>query len=83
MIHDTQYTQEEYDSDKMIVQGFGHSTYDMAVQNAVMAGVPNLYCMHFNPVHTDKKLHDIEEKWKGIAPPVKVALAREGMEIEV
>jgi len=30
MIHDTQYTREEYESDKMIVQGFGHSTYEMA-----------------------------------------------------
>jgi ribonuclease BN (tRNA processing enzyme) len=62
MLHDTQYTAEEYDSDKMIVQGFGHSTYDMAIENATKAGVPLLYCLHYNPTHTDEKLLSIQNK---------------------
>ncbi len=33
MAHDTMYTytDEEYNSEKMVVQGFGHSTYSMAL----------------------------------------------------
>jgi len=59
MIHDTQYTDEEYDSDKMIVQGFGHSTYTMAVENALKANVKMLVGFHYNPAHTDQKLIEI------------------------
>ena len=81
MIHDTQYTSEEYVSDKMIVQGFGHSTYDMALDNAQQAGVKKLMCLHYNPAHTDQKLDEIAAgiKQNGVV----VAFAREGMEIEV
>lgn len=87
MIHDTQYTEEEYKSDKMIVQGFGHSTYNMAIDNATQAGIKDkLICTHFNPIHNDEflsKIHDdfIEKNLKEIRP--FVSLAKEGMEIEV
>lgn len=97
MIHDTQYTQEEYDSDKMIVQGFGHSTYQMAIDNAHQAKVPVLYCIHFNPTHTDSRLAGIQKyfvegfPYDFISPlskevwgkDLKVILAKEGMEFEV
>ena len=82
MIHDTQYTTEEYQSDKMIVQGFGHSTYHMAVENATLAGVSKLYCMHFNPTNTDDKLEQIQCD-VGRLQGLQVTLAKEGMEIEV
>jgi ribonuclease BN (tRNA processing enzyme) len=59
MIHDTQYTDEEYNSEKMVVQGFGHSTYSMAVDNAAKAGVKHLIPFHYNPSHTDEKLDEI------------------------
>ena len=64
IIHDTQYTDEEYASDKMIVQGFGHSTYNMAIENAVGAGVKHLICMHYNPAHTDYFLDEFSDKLK-------------------
>jgi ribonuclease BN (tRNA processing enzyme) len=97
MIHDTQYTDEEYKSNKMIVQGFGHSTYEMAVDNAVQAGVPKLYCTHFNPTHNDEKLASIQKYYVEGFPfdpaapgskilngnKVAVILAKEGMEFEV
>jgi ribonuclease BN (tRNA processing enzyme) len=59
MIHDTQYTDDEYHSEKMVVQGFGHSTFSMAVDNAVKAGVKRLIPFHYNPSHTDQKLDEI------------------------
>jgi phosphoribosyl 1,2-cyclic phosphodiesterase len=87
LIHDTQYTQEEYESDKMIVQGYGHSTYDMAIENAKQAGVHKLVCTHFNPAHSDEKLDEIQEKLMGeyisFGEGLPIVLAQEGMEIEV
>jgi ribonuclease BN (tRNA processing enzyme) len=89
MIHDTQYTSKEYNSDKMIVQGFGHSTYEMALDDAHYANVKQLYCIHYNPSHTDKILDEIQESLNFrfnehvINNPNKIILAREGMEVEV
>jgi ribonuclease BN (tRNA processing enzyme) len=79
MIHDTQYTDDEYQSEKMVVQGFGHSTYSMAVDNAVKAGVKRLIPFHYNPAHTDQKLDEImasiESKGLEITP------SQEGLQI--
>jgi ribonuclease BN (tRNA processing enzyme) len=79
MIHDTQYTDEEYHSEKMVVQGFGHSTYSMAVDNAVKARVKRLIPFHYNPAHTDQKLDEIlasiDHKGLEITP------SREGLQI--
>lgn len=84
MIHDTQYTKEEYESDKMIVQGFGHSTFDMAVENAKQANIKKmLLCTHFNPNHTDEFLDKIQQKLDGLELPFKIKLAYEGFELEV
>ncbi len=84
MIHDTQYLKEEYESDKMIVQGFGHSTFDMALENATQANIKRmLICTHFNPNHTDKILDNIQEQMDNKNLPFKVKLAYEGFELEV
>lgn len=84
MIHDTQYTKEEYESETMIVQGFGHSTYDMAIENAKQANIKKmLICTHFNPNHTDKILDQIQEKMDKEDLPFKVKLAYEGFSLEI
>ena len=88
MIHDTQYTKEEYEDDKVIVQGFGHSTYDMAINNASQAQIKSkLICTHFNPAHSDEVLDSIQKKLSSQAAipysGFDVILAREGIEIEV
>jgi ribonuclease BN (tRNA processing enzyme) len=72
MIHDTQYTDEEYSNQKMVVQGFGHSTYTMALDNAKQAGVGQLVGTHFNPTHSDDKLDTIQAQYPGMV------LAKEG-----
>ncbi len=84
MIHDTQYTSEEYESDNLIVQGFGHSTYKMAIQNAGLANIKEkLICTHFNPVHTDEKLDVIQHEVSKKETDFEIILAQEGMELEV
>jgi ribonuclease BN (tRNA processing enzyme) len=86
MAHDTHYTEEEYHSDSFIVQGFGHSTYDMAVENAVQAGLKSaLICTHFNPAHDDNKLAAIESQIKNKFSDCRfsIHLAKTGMVHEV
>lgn len=84
MIHDTQYTAEEYGNDKVIVQGFGHSTYEMAIDNALQSCIKDkLICTHFNPAHSDNKLEAIQNKYLHNENTFKLILAKEGMEIEI
>ncbi|MDR2094845.1 MAG: MBL fold metallo-hydrolase [Treponema sp.] len=65
MIHDTQYSDEEYASMTTPVQGFGHSTYSMAMKNAEKANVKYLLSFHYNPRHKDSFLSEIEKKYTG------------------
>lgn len=81
MIHDTQYLSDEYDSEKMIVQGFGHSTYEMAVENALKSGAKALLCTHFNPSHSDDKLDSVAQAVK--RSDLEVILAKEGLSVEI
>ena len=83
LIHDTQYTDAEYKSHEMVVQGFGHSTYAMAIENATQAGVKDaLYCTHFNTNHSDKKLDEIQNDLKG-KHDFDVILAKEEKTIKI
>ncbi len=82
LIHDTQYTPEEYEAGK---QGWGHSTYDEAINNAHKAGVKKLCLTHHDPNRTDAQLQELEnhyqERLKG-KTALSVLMAREGMSIE-
>jgi ribonuclease BN (tRNA processing enzyme) len=79
MIHDTQYTKKEYDDSKMIVQGFGHSTYEMAIDNAGLADIEKLYCIHYNPAHSDAFLDDVQLNFDADF----VTLVKEGQVIDL
>ncbi len=63
MIHDAQYSSEEYNSDNIIVQGFGHSTHEMAIENCQKAGCKRLVFFHYNPAHSDEMLESIKNKF--------------------
>ena len=56
LLHDAQYTFEEYQK----FQGFGHSTYQMACDVAKQAGVKKLLLIHHDPSHDDNSLKEIE-----------------------
>jgi ribonuclease BN (tRNA processing enzyme) len=81
MIHDTQYTAEEYASTSNPVQGFGHSTYNMAIENASRAGVYCLIPFHYSPRHSDKELNKRKEEYAGNIDPILFLMSYEGLSI--
>lgn len=65
LIHDAQFTQEDYMTPIAPKQGFGHSTPEMAVEAAKQANVSQLVLFHHEPTYDDNTLKKIEEKAKG------------------
>lgn len=79
LIHDSQYTQEDYMSQVFPKQGFGHSTFDMAYEIAMSANAKKLAFYHFDPSYNDEKLTNIEKIFK--SKNKDCFFAKEGMEI--
>ena len=61
LIHDAQYTQEEYNSKAQPKKGYGHSTFKMAEETFNKIGAKKLFFFHYDPDYDDKKLTDIEK----------------------
>jgi ribonuclease BN (tRNA processing enzyme) len=80
LIHDTQYTEEEYGGTAAPVQGFGHSSYAMALENAKKAGVKYLFPFHYNPRHSDETLDAVYKKHAGRKSP-ELIMSREGLSV--
>jgi ribonuclease BN (tRNA processing enzyme) len=80
LIHDTQYTEEEYEATAAPVQGFGHSTYAMALENAKKAGVKYLFPFHYNPRHSDETLDAVYKKYAARKSP-ELIMSREGLSV--
>lgn len=66
LIHDAQYTTDDYNSDITPKQGYGHSTVEMAVENARLANVSQLVMYHIDPNYDDDTVNRLEEKVRGI-----------------
>lgn len=81
MAHDAQYTDELYLRAPVPRQGWGHSTWRMAIETANAAGVKQLALYHHEPEHDDEMLEDIERRAQAVRP--NTFLAREGMTIEL
>ena len=79
LIHDSQYTNEDYLSVAIPKQGFGHSTFNMAFETAQSAKVKRLAFFHFDPAYNDEKLSIIENFYKN--KNKNYFLAKEGLEI--
>jgi phosphoribosyl 1,2-cyclic phosphodiesterase len=58
VIHDSQYTAQEYETKK----NWGHSTHEYAVKLAAAAGVRHLALIHHDPLHDDAKVLEIEQQ---------------------
>src|SRR5256885_15942112 len=63
VIHDAQYTEEEY-RDKV---GWGHSPLEYAVDVALAAGARRLVLFHHDPQHDDAAMERMESEARG--PP--------------
>jgi phosphoribosyl 1,2-cyclic phosphodiesterase len=77
LVHEAQYTQEELKAHP----GWGHSSYDQAIEVAERAGVKKLVITHHDPEHNDAFLINLEKKCQKRYP--SCIFAREGMEIIV
>jgi len=77
LIHDAQYTPEELKDKK----GWGHSSWEQAVEVAVKPGVKKLALFHHDPEHNDAFLLNIERECQRLFS--EAFLAREGLEIEM
>lgn len=80
VIHDAQYTPEEYPAKK----NWGHSTWSYVTQIAAAAGVKRLFLTHHDPAHDDTALREIEVQAMELASScgsaLRVSCAREGFE---
>ncbi|UCG13866.1 MAG: MBL fold metallo-hydrolase [Deltaproteobacteria bacterium] len=77
LIHDAQYTPDELKQRK----GWGHSSWDQAVDVAERAGASKLALFHHDPGHSDTFLLDLELEIQKNFP--NAFLAREGTEIDI
>jgi len=69
LIHDAQYTVEQYKK----FSGFGHSSYAMACDTAKQAEVKKLLLYHHDPVNSDEELRKIEKEAKKLFPASELA----------
>lgn len=81
LIHDAQYTTEDYLNKFVPKQGYGHSTFDMAVDCAKQANAKKLVFFHFDPGYDDKKLNFIKKSYEDAE--IDTELAYEGLEIDL
>ena len=82
VIHDTQYTQEEY---KNKFTGWGHTSFEFAINAAHKARVKQLYFFHHDPLRTDDQVDEMLEKYRKMIAgktTMKLGVAREGLTIE-
>jgi len=82
LIHDAQYTREEYEHGKT---GWGHSPMEHAIESAGRAGVRKLVLFHHEPMRTDAEMNALAAKLcpacAGGRP--EVLFAREGLELDI
>ena len=83
LIHDAQYTLEDYNAKR----GWGHSCYIETVNAAVDAGVGTLYLFHHDPDYKDEKVEEIHQHALQIiqqrGSPMQCQIAKEGLIIDL
>ncbi|MCL2230308.1 MAG: MBL fold metallo-hydrolase [Treponema sp.] len=77
VIHDSQYTQDEYASRT----GWGHSSYNDTVDAVKDNDVKKVVFFHHEPSRKDSELAEIEKQYEGSTQP-QIVMAREGLILE-
>ena len=82
LIHDAQFTRQEYDASK---RGWGHSPLEYAIESAIRSRVKRLALFHHDPMRTDAQLDDLAEGHCNSQDKdsIEVFFAREGMQVEL
>ncbi|MBE7559368.1 MBL fold metallo-hydrolase [bacterium] len=81
LIHDAQYEEKRYFGYPNPVQGFGHSTPEMAAHVARSAGVRRLFLHHHDPESDDELVEAMAERARKSFPNTQPAV--EGLTIEL
>lgn len=79
LIHDAQYTMEDYMDAYSPKQGYGHSTFDMAIEAKHQTHADKVVFFHYDPAYDDNKLNAIKEHYKND----DIIFAYEGLEIDL
>jgi ribonuclease BN (tRNA processing enzyme)/GAF domain-containing protein len=83
LIHDAQYTADEYPAKV----NWGHSTVEYAMRVARQAGVQRLALTHYDPLRTDDQLdvlvEQAQERMRAAGSTIDVFAAHEGLEIDL
>jgi phosphoribosyl 1,2-cyclic phosphodiesterase len=80
LIHDAQYTRQEYDTGK---RGWGHSPIEYAIEAAMRSQVKRLALFHHDPMRTDAQLDELAKLHceSGNTGNTEAFFAREGMQV--
>ena len=81
LIHDSEYTDDEYTGPPFAHQGWGHSTWRMAIDVGKKAEVKRLILTHHNARHNDAFMREVEREATAVF--ARASMAREGMTIEL
>ncbi len=81
LIHDSQYTEEEYKTKV----NWGHSSFEHAIASANRAGVKKLLLFHHDPDRTDEQIDELAKTYcePGKYGDTEVVFAVEGSEVVV
>ncbi len=83
LVHDAQYTHREYLDSKL---GWGHSSFEWAINSAHKAGVKKLLLFHHDPMRRDDQLDELLIKYRKAIEnktDLQLDIAREGMTLEI
>jgi phosphoribosyl 1,2-cyclic phosphodiesterase len=82
LIHDAQYTRQEYETSR---RGWGHSPIEHVIESAVRARVERLALFHHDPLRTDAQIDELAELFcdSKNTGKTEVFFAREGMRVEI
>ncbi|HAX37785.1 MAG: MBL fold metallo-hydrolase [Spirochaetes bacterium GWD1_61_31] len=81
LIHDTQYSAKEYRAGK---SGWGHSSYEYAINAANRSRVKKLLLFHHDPNRTDTELQELELFYQAKLArltAMEIHMAREGLKV--
>ena len=81
LIHDAQYTYQDYINPIQPKQGYGHSTFEMAIETMQLAKAKKLFFFHYDPDYDDNKLEMLENEFS--KNNENILFAKENFEITI